>query len=590
MSATEGTYPPIQLSWDLVVDHFLMLANNVFEKGDKKAFFDAGALDVNLKDYSKAEQAKIKKSRMVEGGKRRWWELLLLDALGLYSDGNEGKDYKDGKLQKIQRQHESLTNPKGQGKPRRSFNQHLALQLAVWNAFCDAVTGPEYAGLLDAEDLPTIHVGELKELQYDSFDAIKIRLMNDHSDQLAGGHPSSKVVEVSTSSSLDDGGNDANANANEASKSESTTRELPGVVTKKSTYVKQISGERWLQKLETLTAYTGNLENIAIDYVRATIKLLRKHHPAQRTPFMESITNKKGHKIGSITAGLRSGKKPKGKSTKAVQKKKHRKRQRKRRNNDEYYYDSEETSDDEPPPEEEEEEDALYYYEDDRDPEAMENGEDDGGHQGYGRGMRVRAKTAVKRPRLISDYVSGVDLSGHTYEAGACIEARDNMSVDQEQVQDQPPPPRSSLSLATTVNMTESSSLSLMLPWDCDMYSAQQVDYHHNLVQTSGFQFDSSHDVISMGFSPFASGRSGTAPLPSSPLEPQHQSLQQPQQQPPQQQPFSFVAMQTQTQYLATLEEKMSSRDQVTVATLLAEKRQVGGDKNALDLQVQSTA
>ena len=59
---SETKYPPVVMKWDTVVDHFLMLARNVFERGDKKAFFDAGAAEVNLKDFSKEEQIKIKKS------------------------------------------------------------------------------------------------------------------------------------------------------------------------------------------------------------------------------------------------------------------------------------------------------------------------------------------------------------------------------------------------------------------------------------------------------------------------------------------------------------------------------------------------
>ena len=152
---SETKYPPVVMKWDTVVDHFLMLARNVFERGDKKAFFDAGAAEVNLKDFSKEEQIKIKKSRMVEGGKRRWWELLLLDALSLYYEGNQGKDYKDGKLLKIQKQHESLTNPIANGKPRRSFNQHLALQ-PVFGAFCEALDDPKYDDF--ESDVPTILV------------------------------------------------------------------------------------------------------------------------------------------------------------------------------------------------------------------------------------------------------------------------------------------------------------------------------------------------------------------------------------------------------------------------------------------------
>ena len=56
---------------------------------------------------------------------------------------------------------------------------------------------------------------------------------------------------------------------------------------------------------------------------------------------------------------------------------------------------------------------------------------------------------------------------------------------------------------------------------------------------------------------------------------------QQQQQQQQEQQPLSFVAMQT--QYIASLEEKMTARDQVTV-TLFGDKRHAE-DKNAMDCQ-----
>ena len=110
----------------------------------------------------------------------------------------------------------------------------------------------------------------------------------------------------------------------------------------------------------------------------------------------------------------------------------------------------------------------------------------------------------------------------------------------------------------------DKSQLSLMHPWDCDMYSEQQLDYHHgNIAQLSG-QLDASQDVISLGFSPFARGGVNITldyeecPQPASPRS------------------LSFTSV-------GTLEQNLLPRDHMTVNFL-------GGklsteDSNAMDCQ-----
>ena len=45
----------------------------------------------------------VKRNRMVEGGKARWWQLLLLDALNVFIEMEETKEYSEGRLTRLQR-------------------------------------------------------------------------------------------------------------------------------------------------------------------------------------------------------------------------------------------------------------------------------------------------------------------------------------------------------------------------------------------------------------------------------------------------------------------------------------------------------
>jgi hypothetical protein len=343
----------ITIEWSKVVECFLKQASKIFIKGDKKAFFDAGTNDIDMKQYSKDEQKRIKKSKMVEGGKERWWELLLLDALGLYCDGDGGKDYDNGILNRLQKEHESLAGSSVEpSKHRRSFNQHLALQLSVWDAFCEAVretSGSRNVFINPNQPAPPVRVSGIGELQYSSYEVLLHRLMEQHGSRLPSSSSSASAASaMSSSSALDDGRSLRSSHARgggvgqapvcddgdiagaEALYQHSSLKEaapapapapapaasadgvvvgktLPGVVNVDTTYVRRISSERWLAKLTSLTtSYSSkqmSLERVVQSYVNATVTLLRKHHPNQTAPFAPPSS---GKRAGAYGGGGRS--------------------------------------------------------------------------------------------------------------------------------------------------------------------------------------------------------------------------------------------------------------------------------------------
>jgi hypothetical protein len=311
----------------------------------------------NLKGMSQKEQKVVKRNRMVEGGKARWWHLLLLDALDVFIEMEETKQYSEGKLTKLQKEHEQLkgctmsTNGTfANVSKKRSFNQHLSLMLSVWSAFCEGAkaSGVETAVFrCDPDGAPAsvvIQVEGIEDAGYTSLPALQYRLWVDHSDTLVEGSRRLDFLSVSmsSSSSTDDSedssmvrrlrsagqreGKDCSDVPSERIKSQQTTKVsssssssssskeivkagggrtltggaptlVTGAVGEPSTtsddiaratsYVKALSGERWLNKLRALTSYEGvNLAVVIQQYIELTVRILREHHPAQTEPFV----------------------------------------------------------------------------------------------------------------------------------------------------------------------------------------------------------------------------------------------------------------------------------------------------------------
>ena len=157
----------VYVAWGDIVSLFLSQAHQVFNDGNKKAFFDAAPFDIKLIESSSKrnlrddEKKRIKREKMVEGAKERWWPLFLLDSVVLQIERSIVPLTGSYCLQphKLQAEIEKYTDINASSPMyandanyrlrsahayhyvtrRRSFNQHLALQLSVYNSYIAAL-------------------------------------------------------------------------------------------------------------------------------------------------------------------------------------------------------------------------------------------------------------------------------------------------------------------------------------------------------------------------------------------------------------------------------------------------------------------
>jgi hypothetical protein len=170
MSSPGRDLGSVVVSWESVQEKFISQAHAVFSDGTRKAFFDSSPFDIKIIEKNTvltAEERKQKKrEKQIEGGKSRWYPLLMLDSVVLHIERVSSQQ--PHKLQQEYALYKDLkaTEPIGQEIPtseqsddlifsayeamprRRSFNQHLALQISVWNVYIDSLreqygTGPQ---------------------------------------------------------------------------------------------------------------------------------------------------------------------------------------------------------------------------------------------------------------------------------------------------------------------------------------------------------------------------------------------------------------------------------------------------------------
>lgn len=129
----------------------------------------------------------MKREKQVEGAKERWWSLFLLDSIILHAERTLS-----GERHKLQLEYQQYsctengpceTSSQVDGyasvSKRRSFNQHLALQLSVFNSYIEAI-GEANRDTVTLQDFSRpIHVTEVESSGWGSFSILKCKLIRD---------------------------------------------------------------------------------------------------------------------------------------------------------------------------------------------------------------------------------------------------------------------------------------------------------------------------------------------------------------------------------------------------------------------------
>ena len=139
----------VVLDWDDILTCFEAQARRVYALHDRKAIFDTHFLDTettinmlkhsiqsgrpgrsNVNKWRYIIAASQKKDSSVDGAKDRWFPLLALDAVHMHHDA-----FLTG-VSKLQTEHGRWLHTTQSPDPKqRSFNQHLAMQCAIWNIY-----------------------------------------------------------------------------------------------------------------------------------------------------------------------------------------------------------------------------------------------------------------------------------------------------------------------------------------------------------------------------------------------------------------------------------------------------------------------
>ena len=124
----------MHMSFTDIKNTYISFCEDTFLTSSKKYFFESGQdpRALRMKTVSKEQIKQIKREKMVEGPKERWFALFLLDPINfMVENQDETNSFK--LLDEIM----DVEGPDFSSK--RSFNQFLYLQIAVWNVFIQSL-------------------------------------------------------------------------------------------------------------------------------------------------------------------------------------------------------------------------------------------------------------------------------------------------------------------------------------------------------------------------------------------------------------------------------------------------------------------